>query len=411
MPPQHCTMNGKPGWKWGDAGKCYPYAAGDEAASAAAEKKAVAQGVAAGGGTLAESRQLLEVTTSPNLKVDTEGGVIRGVKILGRVSANDRVYSQAAIRQARNLYEGTQVKFDHPSTKGRAGLRRPERSIDDTAGWLEQVIVDGEGGLTGNLHLLRADPRSAKVLEAAERRPQLFGMSHDAEGRVERHGDKQIVEEIEALHSVDIVSDPATTRSLFESIQVKEAEMPNDTLPTEMATEVPTQVEVETPEVDSTDAVKKSFEQAMTTILKDPELDKAAKVAKIKALLDQEEKAVDLLGTDEATTEVTTEVTTESKIATESPELVKLRGKVDRLENQATARRLLEAKGIRPDDGRVLALSRMVNEQERGALLETWPQDSGKKEKPRGGSVLTESANDGYAKTHTAEEFTHIVTN
>ena len=48
MPVKSCTTNGKPGFQWGNSGKCYPYTPGNEASMKAAKKKAIAQGVAAG---------------------------------------------------------------------------------------------------------------------------------------------------------------------------------------------------------------------------------------------------------------------------------------------------------------------------------------------------------------------------
>jgi len=47
MPVGPCSSNGKPGFKWGDEGKCYTYTEGDRASMDAAKKKANAQGVAA----------------------------------------------------------------------------------------------------------------------------------------------------------------------------------------------------------------------------------------------------------------------------------------------------------------------------------------------------------------------------
>ena len=44
MPLKQCTVDGKDGWKWGDAGHCYP---GDEG-----KKAAIKQGLAEGGGHL-----------------------------------------------------------------------------------------------------------------------------------------------------------------------------------------------------------------------------------------------------------------------------------------------------------------------------------------------------------------------
>lgn len=61
MPVQSCSENGKPGYKWGDAGKCYIYNPDSESSKAAAKKKALAQGIAIGDIELALAN---EVTTS-----------------------------------------------------------------------------------------------------------------------------------------------------------------------------------------------------------------------------------------------------------------------------------------------------------------------------------------------------------
>lgn len=48
MPLQRCEQDGRPGWKWGDAGACYVFTAGDEASETAARKKALGQAAAMG---------------------------------------------------------------------------------------------------------------------------------------------------------------------------------------------------------------------------------------------------------------------------------------------------------------------------------------------------------------------------
>ena len=47
MPIKKCSVDGKPGYKWGDTGKCYTYIPGNEASMKAAKKKAIKQAVAA----------------------------------------------------------------------------------------------------------------------------------------------------------------------------------------------------------------------------------------------------------------------------------------------------------------------------------------------------------------------------
>jgi len=44
MPVQKCKSEGKPGFKWGESGKCYTYSPGNESSRKAARKKAAEQG-------------------------------------------------------------------------------------------------------------------------------------------------------------------------------------------------------------------------------------------------------------------------------------------------------------------------------------------------------------------------------
>jgi hypothetical protein len=43
MPIQKCQRNDKPGYKWGEEGKCYTYEPGDEASRERAYQKALQQ--------------------------------------------------------------------------------------------------------------------------------------------------------------------------------------------------------------------------------------------------------------------------------------------------------------------------------------------------------------------------------
>lgn len=46
MPVMKCTKDKKPGWKWGESGRCYVYTSGNEASSSRAKRKARVQGAA-----------------------------------------------------------------------------------------------------------------------------------------------------------------------------------------------------------------------------------------------------------------------------------------------------------------------------------------------------------------------------
>lgn len=46
MPIQKCSEDGRPGWKWGESGKCYTYDPDSAGGSAVAKAKAIKQAVA-----------------------------------------------------------------------------------------------------------------------------------------------------------------------------------------------------------------------------------------------------------------------------------------------------------------------------------------------------------------------------
>lgn len=48
MPVKECQLEGKPGYKWGDSGKCYTYNPDNEGQRRNAKKSAIIQGVATG---------------------------------------------------------------------------------------------------------------------------------------------------------------------------------------------------------------------------------------------------------------------------------------------------------------------------------------------------------------------------
>jgi phage head maturation protease len=73
VPLNRCQDDDKPGWKWGDAGKCYVYTAGNEESEKAARKKALAQAAAMGefpgtGQSNRSRRESVEIRTAPQVK-------------------------------------------------------------------------------------------------------------------------------------------------------------------------------------------------------------------------------------------------------------------------------------------------------------------------------------------------------
>lgn len=143
-------------------------------------------------------------------RVDRDKRIIHGVKILGLESMNRRRYDAACVRDARQLYEGKSVRCNHPKKA------TDPRDVECVLGWLENVQVRDDG-LYADLHYMESHPMSARIVEAAERRPDLFGLSHNIQGDTDDLPDgSELVRKITEVRSVDLVADPATTDGLFE---------------------------------------------------------------------------------------------------------------------------------------------------------------------------------------------------
>jgi hypothetical protein len=158
------------------------------------------------------SVRLIERVATSLVRVDRAAGVLHGVKVLGRQSRNGRRYLPAALRAALRLYEGAKVNINHPERGG-----GKDRAVTDRFGVLRRVRLEADG-IRADLHYLTRHPLAEMIAEAAERMPEALGLSHNAEGRTARRGGVETVEEITRVVSVDLVSDPATTGGLFESL-------------------------------------------------------------------------------------------------------------------------------------------------------------------------------------------------
>ena len=145
------------------------------------------------------------------MRVDRQGGVIRGVKVLGLQSRNGRVYLPDALRQAARLYEGAKVNVNHP--RGNPG---GPRDYQDRIGRDPPVSCGGRGSWFATLHSIPKRPGRTAVWTPSIR-GQKRGLFAQRRGRCARRGDSVVVEAIVRVQSVDLVADPATTRGLFES--------------------------------------------------------------------------------------------------------------------------------------------------------------------------------------------------
>ena len=162
---------------------------------------------------LSRTVRLTERVQLDKRRVDAEAGVVFDVKILGHHSDNNRFYSPGAMKAAIPLYENKFVNIDHPDKP------LAQRSSLDRTAWLENVRYVDSDGLRGDLHfLLPLDDYQKKVIWAAENKPSAWGLSHNADGRgAEDRQGRFVIEAITDVRSVDLVPEPATNRSLFES--------------------------------------------------------------------------------------------------------------------------------------------------------------------------------------------------
>lgn len=334
---------------------------------------------------------LTEAIFGESPTIDTDAGVIRGVKALGRVSRNGREYSDSALAECARMYEGAQINLNHPGKKDASA----DRPFQEGIGWMKNVQIRADG-VYGDLHYLKSHPNAPMLVESAERNPTRFGLSHNAEGSLVKRGGKNVVESVNRVHSIDIVQNPATNRGLFES----EEPAPEERKPVKTRTlkalietidpkhesrpvfaqllemdginpdvPLPDYSEPDADDMggasdgDADDMARSAFQAMVIAVLGDDSMDLKAKVSRIKEILQAQEK---LLNPDsgESAAETESEPETEGSDGMTTEAIQK-----QRLEH---ATELLEAAGITASPAQVKALAAMEGTDERKALIESW---------------------------------------
>jgi hypothetical protein len=131
-----------------------------------------------------------------------------------RISKNRREYSDKAIESIARLAEGNKVYENHPS-KSEIKDRHGVRVLRDFIGSLHGVNRRGEKIFVDEfkVHSTKTD----LVKDFVENFSDFVGFSINASGTLIKNKDKVVVEDVTKLHSVDLVTAPATTKSLWES--------------------------------------------------------------------------------------------------------------------------------------------------------------------------------------------------
>ena len=113
------------------------------------------------------------------------------------------------------MAEGLPAYANHVSPE----LAFKPRDVRDLIGRHQNVRYDPTTQtVRSDLHVLAH--HSPWVFGLAERLGDVVGNSLVSRGAVRMEGDTEVVEQIQQLRSADLVSDPASTKGLFESIQV-----------------------------------------------------------------------------------------------------------------------------------------------------------------------------------------------
>lgn len=255
---------------------------------------------------MSNTRTITAVEAAPFAasKVNREAGYIDGVLICGVTSRNGRDYPPHVLARDFARYESAPVNADHGD----------ESTVGRRLGWFSDVKPGDDGRPRGRLNVLKAHPLAEAVFEAAERNPSLFGMSHVAVCGTKRVNGRETVESINKVLSIDLVADPATTKSLYESFQPQRPPMLFKAFAEQVAAKWsshrPTLVkflreemgEMEMPEAPdmsapvADDPVKAAFSQAMHALVDQFDgggIDGPGLIAKLKSLMKAAEKMSD----------------------------------------------------------------------------------------------------------------------
>lgn len=164
---------------------------------------------------MAKSERIVEFVggLEKGFQVNRESHEVSGVKLCGLTSKNGRVYKESALKAALGLYEGAKINVDHRTKDN------PSRSYGSRLGVAKDVEYREGKGVYGTIKYNPKNPLAEQFLWDCENLPEACGFSHDVAARTSRSAGKLIVEEISEVNSVDLVADPATTKSVKEAVE------------------------------------------------------------------------------------------------------------------------------------------------------------------------------------------------
>ena len=276
-------------------------------------------------------------------KVDRARNLILGVKVLGLASGNGNDYAPAVLEKALPLFESCKVNLDHPARSG----KKEDRKVAERWGKLTAPRVAPDG-LYGDLLYNPHHPLTESILWWAENMPDCLGLSQYGRGTGRKKDDgRWQVESIDSVQSVDLVADPATTKSLFESKETKD--MAEATAPADDTMAAP----------DHEAQMSDAFANAVMAVVKDGSMDLAAKMKRIKDILRAQEKLMAKVSDDE---EAADDGDVAESLAPDRAELAALR-------KEREVRALCESMSYAPDALMLEALVALPTDDKRREMV------------------------------------------
>jgi len=151
MPLKRCQDDEKPGWKWGDEGKCYTYTAGSEASEMAARKKAMAQAAAMGefpgtGNRSRPTNETVEIRAAQLTNVDFDERIIDVMVVPYDQEAAVPYGGQMVVETvAPGAFKGIETRDEHVSANRDHDYARTFGKVvayrDDPTGLIASVYV------------------------------------------------------------------------------------------------------------------------------------------------------------------------------------------------------------------------------------------------------------------------------
>ena len=167
---------------------------------------------------LVESTDLIEARPAGPLKtgrLNRELNIIEGTTLIGPLSSNGvnkkRRYSETALKKIAEMAEGLPSYLNHVAPE----LAFKPRAVETLAGRHRNVRFDPvTQSVKSDMYIMPT--QAPLVFGLAETFGDHIGNSLVSKGVVTMEGDTEVVQDILQLRSADLVSDPASTRGLFE---------------------------------------------------------------------------------------------------------------------------------------------------------------------------------------------------